>query len=164
MSFIFFWFNPPKEPTKAEIILAVKAYLTLMAVIKIKGAIFCQVKIKIHWNQFKNILTWGNQKWKGANPAFIKSALINKSSKFSKFKVSCVIKLRLTPKIKRIDAIAWDKKYLIEASVILAFNSTSIRGIMLIKLISKPTHLVNHELADTAIDVPIIKIKINKIW
>jgi hypothetical protein len=85
-------------------------------------------------------------------------------SKLSRFKVSWVKNLKFTPKINKIEAMAWVRKYLIDASVILEFNSESIRGIILIKLISNPNHLVNQELAETAIIVPIIKILINKIW
>ena len=71
---MFFWFNPPIAPAIAEIALAIKAIFKFKDVIRIKGAIFCQVKIIIHWNQFKNILTWGNQKWKGAAPIFVNKA------------------------------------------------------------------------------------------
>lgn len=161
---MFFWFNPPRAPTKALIALAERAIFNLMEEIRIKGAIFCHVKIKIHWNQFKNILTWGNQKWNGASPAFISRAAVKTISRFSKFSDSSLKNFKFTPKINKIEAMAWDKKYLIEASVILEFKSESIRGIILIKLISNPNHLVNQELADTAIVVPTIKIKINKIW
>lgn len=131
---------------------------------KIKGAIFCHVKINKHWNQFKNIATWGNQKWNGASPAFINKEEIKIISNLSKFNISCCVNFIPKLKIKRMDAIAWDKKYLIEASVILEFNSESIRGIMLIRLISNPSHLVNQEFADTATIVPIIKVDKNKIW
>ena len=58
------------------------------------------------------------------------------------------------------DAIACGRKYLMAASVDLKFNSLSIRGIKLIKLISRPTQHVNHELADTATAVPEIRKRI----
>ena len=62
-----------------------------------------------------------------------------------------------------MEAIAWTRKYLIEASVNLKFNLISIRGIILIKLISKPNQAVNHLLADTEISVPINSVNENKI-
>jgi hypothetical protein len=46
-----------------------------------------------------------------------------------------------------------------EASVDLKFNSLRIRGINLIKLISRPTHLVIQELEDEATRVPIVRKK-----
>jgi len=161
---MFIWFNPPIAPATADNTLAVIANLKFIEQIKIKGAIFCHENKSIHWNQFKYILTWGNQKWKGANPAFIKRAEVKIISRFSKFKYSWFKNLKFTPKINKIDAIAWVKKYLIEASVSLEFNFESIRGIILIKLISNPSHLVNQELEDTAITVPVIKIEINIRW
>jgi len=48
-----------------------------------------------------------------------------------------------------------------DASVVLKLNSLRIRGIILIRFISRPTHLVIHEFDDTAITVPVIKKKIN---
>jgi hypothetical protein len=53
---------------------------------------------------------------------------------------------------------------LIAASVDLKFNSLRIRGIKLIKLISKPIQHVNHELEDTAIVVPVVRKMIKNIW
>ena len=53
--------------------------------------------------------------------------------------------------------MACARKYLIVDSVDFLFNSLKIIGINLIKLISRPTQLVNHELDDTAITVPVIK-------
>ena len=67
-------------------------------------------------------------------------------------------------KIKIKDAIAWVKKYLIAASVEFRDSLISIRGTILIKLISKPNHAVNHEFAETAINVPEIKVIKNNIW
>ena len=68
------------------------------------------------------------------------------------------------PKIIKIEAIAWGKKYLIDASVLVLLILTRIRGIILIKLISKPNHLVNQELDETATTVPVVKKKKNNIW
>jgi len=87
---MFFWFRPPKAPITADKALAANAIFKFIEQIRINGAIFCQVKIKIHWNQFKNMLTCGNHKWNGANPAFIKRAEVKIISKFSKFKNSWV--------------------------------------------------------------------------
>jgi len=45
---------------------------------RIKGAIFCQVSIKVAWNHETNSIIWGNQKWNGAIPAFIERAMVIK--------------------------------------------------------------------------------------
>jgi hypothetical protein len=37
----------------------------------VKGAIFCQVKMRNPWNHSVEFITWGNQKWKGAIPILI---------------------------------------------------------------------------------------------
>ena len=54
-------------------------------------------------------------------------------------------------------------KYLIADSVELKFNLNRIRGIILIKLISKPSQLIIQELEEQAINVPKIKNIKNKI-
>lgn len=50
------------------------------------------------------------------------------------------------------------------ASVIFLFNLISIRGVILIKLISSPSQAVNQLFEEIEIIVPIIKVDKNKIW
>lgn len=56
-----------------------------------------------------------------------------------------------------IEAMAWIRKYLMADSVVLKFTLYRMIGINLIKLISNPNQLINHEFDDRAIKVPIIK-------
>lgn len=58
--------------------------------------------------------------------------------------------------------MACTRKYLIAASVKEKFNLWSIRGIMLIKLISNPIQQINQEFDEMVIRVPDIK-KVMKI-
>jgi len=60
-------------------------------------------------------------------------------------------------KINRMDPMAWAKKYLIAASEVILSNLMTIRGINIIKLISKPSQDKNHELEEQARIVPSIK-------
>jgi len=60
-------------------------------------------------------------------------------------------------KINRMDPMAWAKKYLIAASEVILSNLMTIRGISIIKLISKPNQDKNHELEEQAKIVPSIK-------
>lgn len=46
-----------------------------MYIIKIIGAIFCQVNIINEFTQFKPSIISGNQKWKGAAPILIRKAV-----------------------------------------------------------------------------------------
>lgn len=131
---------------------------------KINGAIFCHVIKIVHCNQFDSSITWGNQKWNGTIPIFINKAIISNVSILSICIKLLELKFIITHKSKINDARACDKKYLIEASVIFLFKLTSIRGIILIKLISKPNQAVKRELAEIVIMEPEIKVIKNIIW
>lgn len=61
--------------------------------------------------------------------------------------------------IINIDANAWIKKYLTEASVFLKFILLESRGIKLIKLNSNPSQAVNHEDDEITKAVLIIRVK-----
>jgi hypothetical protein len=56
-----------------------------------------------------------------------------------------VLKRMIEDLIKIIDAKAWVRKYLIEASEVEGFGLNKIRGTKLIKLISRPTQAKIHE-------------------
>lgn len=73
---------------------------------RIRGAIFCQVKISRAWVQSAYAMIWGNQKWSGATPAFIANAIVIRTGD-SKFKLTRYERLEETEmKIIIIDAIA----------------------------------------------------------
>jgi hypothetical protein len=124
---------------------------------KIKGAIFCQVSIKVAWNHEMNSIIWGNQKWNGAIPAFIERAIVIKIPD----RLIAILRWKnIRREVKMIirEAIAWVRKYLIAASVVGGFNLLRRRGINLIRLISRPSQAVNHEEEDTVKMVPAIKL------
>ena len=105
-----------------------------------------------------------NQKCRGGVPAFIRREIRSKDSDVSKNRAWEENKLEATLTIIRVEAIACTKKYLIAASVRGLVNLISIRGIMLIKLISNPSQQVNQEFALTAASEPKIKVRKNKYW
>lgn len=129
-----------------------------------KGAIFCQVNMIAHRFHSKKAITWGNQKCRGAIPDFIAKARIRGSliKKPGIEKVGRVKEIALIIKIR--EAMAWGIKYLIADSVELKFNLKRIRGITLIRLSSKPSHLKIHDLEVQAIKVPRITRDINIKW
>jgi len=124
---------------------------------KIKGAIFCQVNIKVAWNQEMNSIIWGNQKWNGAIPAFIERAIVIKI--LGKLIATLMWKnsIREEKMIIR-EAIACVRKYLIVVSVLDGFNLLRRSGINLIRLISSPSQAVNQEEEETVKIVPEIKL------
>jgi hypothetical protein len=102
----------------------------------------------------------GNQKCRGGTPAFI-----NKEAKISSSIDSILTDMeddirRLTLMIKRVEARAWTRKYLIVASTRGFLTLISMRGAILIKFISRPSQLVNQEFAEIAITVPDINVEI----
>ena len=69
-----------------------------------------------------------------------------------------------TEKNKMDEAKAWTRKYFKEASVDKIFLLVDINGMNDNKLISNPIHAPNQEVEDTAIKVPIIRVKIKSIF
>jgi len=106
------------------------------------------------------VIILGNQKCRGGMPAFISREIkINSSIDSILTDMEDDIR-RFTLIIKRVEARAWIRKYLIEASTRGFLTLISMRGAILIKFISSPNQLVNQELADTAIKVPSINVEI----
>lgn len=72
--------------------------------------------ITAHCVQFSDMIICGNQKWKGANPAFKERAIIiiisDETIKYKLYTIMLAIKFIIIKK----DAIAWIRKYLIPAS------------------------------------------------
>jgi len=109
-------------PTSAFVIAIIMSVLDFRpgqveAIIKM-GAIFCQVVRRMQECQFIELMTWGNQKWKGAAPILIESLIIMSS-------VLVVVEIIVMfgfvivrPASRRIlDPRAWARKYLMAASV-----------------------------------------------
>lgn len=112
-------------------------------------------------------ITPGNQKWKGAAPIFSNRELLIKvliTSIFLGFGEDGlnIRDPKITDKSRVAEAKAWTKKYLREASVENKFFEFVIKGIKESKLISKPIHAPNHELAEVEIKVPPINVNKNK--
>lgn len=132
-------------------------------IIRIIGAIFCHVNIIEQFNQFNPSITSGNQKWKGAAPNFINNAefniILNVDSILLKIN-SLFNKIIIIENNKIIEAIVWVIKYFIEDSDFIIFLEEFIRGIIEIKLISNPIHILIQEYEEIEIIVPnIIKLK-----
>lgn len=111
----------------------------------------------IAWGQLSPSITLGNQKWKGAAPAFS-----NKEA--SKKSLAEWIDMRKRDADKTIieDPNAWIRKYLRADSEEYWLFLEEIRGIKDKRLSSSPTQAPNHE--DEEIDkvVPISKVNKNK--
>jgi len=81
-----------------------------------RGAIFCQVNTRIHWGHAEQAITWGNQKWRGAAPAFSSSIKEKTNSVTGERLNGWVEALRVTNRIRIVEAMACTMKYLIDAS------------------------------------------------
>lgn len=102
----------------------------------------------------------GNQKWNGADPIFINiEELIKIEIKLFISKLLDIIILKIIQNKKLIEAIDWVKKYFKDASEDIKLLDLEIRGINLIKLISKPIQAPNHELDE--IEIKVLDMRIN---
>lgn len=164
MVFVSSWFRPPRVPTnKARAEIAIILFI-LKQESRSRGATFCHVNKIKHWGQCKLVIMLGNQKCRGGTPAFIsKEIRINNSIDSILIDMEDDMR-RFTLIISKVEARAWTKKYLIAASTRGFLTLISMRGAILIKFISRPSQLVNQELADTAIKVPRIKVEIKISW
>lgn len=114
-------------------------------------------------------ITSGNQKWNGAAPLFKSNEdiiIVFKYKEDSIFIWKLVLNfnnIKITEKIRMLEAIACVKKYFNDASVDVILWVLFIRGIKANKLISSPIQAPIHELEDIVINEPIITIDINKI-
>jgi len=116
ISFMLIWLIPPIKPMMADKVIDSMMLKLFKNDNMIKGAIFCHVKIIKHWGHSTYIITWGNQKWRGATPAFvIKVKEIINSLNWVRLNIE-KLEFKKMQKIKAVDATACTKKYLIEAS------------------------------------------------
>jgi len=139
--------SPPIVPTIRANIATIIILFILKHAIKSRGATFCQVNKIKHWGQCKHCIMFGNQKCRGGIPAFISREKKIKISNVSILIARDDSMIRLTLIISMVEAKAWIRKYLIEASTSILLTLISIRGVILIRLISSPSQLVNQELA-----------------
>jgi len=163
MSFILIWLIPPINPMMADKIIDVTRVKLFIKDNMIKGAIFCHVKIIKHWGHSINIITCGNQKWRGATPAFaIRLREIINSLSWVILNME-KLEFKKIHIIKVVDATACTKKYLIEASTERYIILLIRMGAILIKLISSPIQAENQDEEEIVITDPIkrdgIKIK-----
>lgn len=120
------WFRPPHPPTaidRSEKIIRILVFIAGLIMYRIdKGASFCHVRrispvIRgIPW------VTSGTQKWKGAIPSFIASAITisvddKKLFKFITNQWPVCRKFIVAAIIRIIDAVACVRKYFVAASV-----------------------------------------------
>jgi len=59
-----------RAPQRLVTMINIGIGILLINTIIVKGATFCQVIIREHFNQLRWLITGGNQKWKGATPNF----------------------------------------------------------------------------------------------
>jgi len=157
MSFILIWLIPPINPIIADMKMEDSKLKLFMNDNIMNGAIFCHVRIIKHWGHSINNITCGNQKWRGATPAFaIKLKEITSSINWVKLNIE-ILEFKKIHIIKVVDATAWTKKYLMEAST-ERYNILLIRmGAILIKLISRPIQAENHDEEEIVIIDPMSK-------
>lgn len=120
-----------------------------------KGEIFCQVSKIKELIQFNPSITSGNQKCIGDIPNFVVKAKVTIKLKLLEIKLFPYIKKIRKLKTKTEEAIAWTKKYLMAASLLLLLYSKFItNGIKDIKFNSNPIHIPNNEEEEIVIKVP----------
>jgi len=157
------WLIPPIAPTNADVIIAAG---TMYRVSEYKrydrrerGAIFWIVIRIITWSHWSPSITLGNQKWKGAAPAFNNKAT-----------VKSVVARSPDDIIKDADIIiieepkAWIKKYFKAASEEYWLFLEEISGINDKRLSSSPIQAPNQEEEEMESVVPNIRVEKNKIW
>lgn len=159
-----FWVPPIIE--EIRIIKEKNNKLFKLYIIKIIGAIFCQVKRMRELFQFNPEITSGNQKWNGAIPNLIKSEEFNNINililnSWLIWVKNC-IKIIIENK-KILEAKVWVIKYFSAASEGYIFLELVINGIKDNRLISNPIHILNHEYEEIARIVPKIILQKNKI-
>lgn len=119
------------------------------------GAIFWIVIKVIAWGQSSPSITLGNQKWKGAAPAFNRREAIKKTPAELKD-----IKKKEAERIIIDDPNAWIRKYLRADSDEYWLFLDEIKGINDKRLSSSPTQAPNQE--EEEIDKVVPKSKVNK--
>lgn len=139
------WFIPSIPPINAfnpEVIINRYLDCVLYSVIisSDSGASFCHVDNTIQLIHDNDAITDGYQKWHGAIPSLISIAIV-----ITHIGIICVIGWYniVIPRSINIDPSAWDRKYLIDASVSWLDFVAIINGTNLNILISNIIHALN---------------------
>ena len=151
------------DPTIVDIriILNVKILISIRYDTNINGTAFCTV---INSEQFSHLtpsITPGNHQWRGAAPLFNGRGvqmIIGVYGFLSNVNRSSVNVFITTMNNSVAKASTCTMKYFNEASVFYMFLTLDIRGMNVIRLISRPIHAPNHELEDTDINIPPTKV------
>lgn len=125
-------------------------------IIRIIGAIFCQVNIIKELVQSSPSIISGNQKWNGAAPILVKNAvfMINLNGDEIEILYPILRESMIIANKIRVEASAWVTKYFSAASVAKGFLTLIIKGIIDKRLISNPIHIPIQEYEEIEIMVP----------
>lgn len=125
------------------------------SIVRIKGAIFCQVNMSVRLNHVKPSMICGTHKWNGAAPSLINNLIKIKVEKKSREdrKLKIILPLKAL-QIKIADAKAWIRKYFSVASEFREDLNLIKRANSPNMLISSPIHAIIQEEAEVAINVP----------
>lgn len=130
-----------------------------------RGAIFCQVSKIMPDDSGIPWVTSGIQKWKGDSPNFIAMATVIMFDEIGLGVLNiahCPVinRLMIIPNMKSMDAVAWVRKYFVDASMARGLNFFIKMGMMASMFISNPIQIINQwELISTMI-VPEITVNI----
>lgn len=123
-----------------------------------KGLIFWTVNKINKRTQEQDSATVKSHLWKGAAPNLIDNPMNKNKTQIS----PKLAKLTNNPRINRIEARVWVKKYLIAASEVSFLFITKSKGMKAKVFNSKPTHLTNNEGEDKIIKILKTILKKNK--
>lgn len=133
----------------------VEFHIEIVYAIIASGPIFCQVVMIIITGHVIPFRTCGSQMWKGTIPSFIISADIIKIVLIFGRVAERYIIIAVR---SNVDLVACMIKYLIDASISWGFFDVFIKGIMDIRFISIPSHIIIQ-----FVEVSIIKVDLNRV-
>lgn len=128
------------------------------------GASFCQVRRISPDESGMPCVTSGTQKWKGDSPSFIAKArvIIREAVGFSMLVTvhwpECS-RLIIIASMRSMDAVAWVRKYLVEASMARGLNRFINIGIIASMFISNPIQIRSQWELIITMRVPIIMVE-----
>lgn len=164
------WFSPIHPPMAADAMAMVvsRSGFSEGAVKKriVMGGSFISVERSRAVIIGEPCITSGNQKWKGARPSFIATAVV--SSREAVGWVSwvmshCPVSWALIVLENRIsaEAVAWTRKYLIAASTARGWCDFEMKGIIARVLISSPAQAIIQWLLEIVMVVPVRRLREN---
>lgn len=143
------WFSPPHPPIIMERMDMVSRTFRLIEweiwERMDSGASFCHVRRISPDDSGMPCVTSGTQKWNGDSPSFMVRARVIMSEAVGSMMFVTVHwpeyrRLRMMASISSIDAVAWVRKYLVEASMARGLNRFISIGMIASMFISKPIH------------------------